>query len=90
VVTSDTSALSSKLRDQRSRKGCHNKLHSALNLWPGIRLPSIRLHNIRLHGIRLHGIKPHGIRFLNINGINNDLFLPIRMANPRKKNQRTT
>jgi len=43
VVTSDLSAPFSKLRDQKSRKRCHDKLHSTLDLWP----------NIRLHGIRL-------------------------------------
>jgi hypothetical protein len=80
VGTSDPSAPFSKLRDQRSRKRCQDKLHSALYLWP-----SIRPHNIKLHGIRLHGI-----RILSISNISSNLFLPIRMANPRKTNQGTT
>jgi len=80
VATSNLSAPFSKLRDQRSRKSCQNKLHSALDLWPGIRLLNIKLHCIR----------PHDIKLLSISGINSDLFLPIRMANPRKTNQGTT
>jgi len=68
VVTSDPSALFSKLRDHRSRKSCLDKLHSALGLWLGI---------------KLHGKRLIGIRLISISGINNDLFLPIRIANPR-------
>jgi hypothetical protein len=75
VVTSYLSAPFSKLRDQRLRKSCQDKLHLALDLELGI---------------RLDGIKPHNIRLFSISGINNDLFLPIRMANPRKTNQGTT
>jgi hypothetical protein len=66
-----------------SRKRCQDRLHSALDLCPNIRLPSIRLH-----GIKLPDIKPHGIRLLSINIINNDLLMPIRIANPRKKKSR--
>jgi hypothetical protein len=62
------SAHFSKLRDRRSRRSCQDKLHSALDFWLGI---------------RLHGIKPLGIRLLNISCNSSDLFLPIRMANPR-------
>jgi hypothetical protein len=35
------------------------------------------------------GIKIHGTRLLSIRGNNNNLFLPIRMANPRQTNQDT-
>jgi len=77
VGTSDPISPFSKFRDQRSRKRCQDKLHSTLDLWHNIRLPSIRLH-----GIRLPNIRPHSIRFL---GINNNLFLPIKMTYLRKK-----
>jgi hypothetical protein len=81
-LTSDPSAPFSKLKDHRSIKSCLDKLHSAQDLWPGIRLPSIRLH-----GIRLHGTRPHDNRLLSISGINGDLFLLIRMTKPRLRNQ---
>jgi hypothetical protein len=55
-------------------------LHPALDLWP----------NIRLHGIRPHIIRLHDIKLLSISGNNNNLFLPIIMANPRQTNQGTT
>jgi hypothetical protein len=84
VGTSDPSAPFSKLRDQRSRKRCQDKLHSALD-----HLPSIRLHSSKLLNIKLSGIRPHGIKLLSISGMNNDLYLPIRMANPRPTNQNT-
>jgi hypothetical protein len=51
-------------------------------------LAHIRLPSIKLYGIKPHGIRTHGIRLLSINGINSDLFLPIRMANSRKKKSR--
>jgi hypothetical protein len=97
---SDPSALSSRLRDQRSRKRCPDKQILAQDLWPsikiqGIWLPNIRLHGIKLQGIRLpsiklHGIRPHGAKLLSISGLSRDLFLPIRMANPRLTNQGTS
>jgi hypothetical protein len=95
VGTFDLSAPFSKLRDQKSRKRCQDKLHSVLDLWPsnrlhGSRLLSIKLHGIRLLDIRPHGIKPDGIRLLSISSINSDLYLPIRMANPKLTNQDTS
>jgi hypothetical protein len=102
---SDPSALSSRLRDQRSRKRCPDKQILAQDLWPsikiqGIWLPNIRLHgiklqgmrlpSIKLHGIKFEGIKPHGTRLLSISGFSKDLFLRIRMANPRLTNQGTS
>jgi hypothetical protein len=85
VGTFDLSAPFSKLRDQKSRKRCQDKLHSVLDLWP-----SNRLHGSRLLDIRPHGIKPDGIRLLSISSINSDLYLPIRMANPKLTNQDTS
>jgi hypothetical protein len=69
---------------------CQDKPHSTIDLWHNIWLHGIKLPSIRLHGIRLLGIRPHGIKLLSISGISSDLFLPIRMANSRKKNQGTT
>jgi hypothetical protein len=90
VVTFDLNAPFSKLRDQKSRKRCQDKLHSILELWPSIRLHGIKLLSIRLLGIRSHNIRPYDIWLLNISSINNDLFLPIRMPNPRKTNKALT
>jgi hypothetical protein len=50
----------------------------------GIKLPSIKLCGIKFQGIRLHGA-----RLLSISDLSRDLFLPIRMANPRLTNQGT-
>jgi hypothetical protein len=72
----DPNALSSRLRDQRSRKKCPDK-HI-------FKLPSIKLCGIKFQGIRLHGA-----RLLSISDLSRDLFLPIRMANPRLTNQGT-
>jgi hypothetical protein len=94
---SDPSAPFSKLREQRSRKKCPNKQILAQDLWPNIRLHGIRfpirLHGIKLQGIRLLNIKPHGIksqgimphnaRLPSISSLIRDLFLPIKVANPR-------
>jgi hypothetical protein len=55
----------------------------------GIKLQDIRLLNIKPHGIKSQGIMPHGARLPNINGLNKDLFLPIRVANPKLTNQGT-
>jgi hypothetical protein len=43
--------------------------------------------SIRLHGIKFQGTRPDDVRLFSINGINRDLFLPIRMENPRLTNQ---
>jgi hypothetical protein len=96
---SNPSALSSKLRKQRSRKKCPDKQITAQDLWPSIRLHGIRiltrLHGIKLQGIMLFikphdiktlGIMPQGTRLLSINGLNRDLFLPIIVANPSSTN----
>jgi hypothetical protein len=95
----DPSAFSSRLRDQRSRKKCPNKQISAQGLWPsikiqGICLPNIKLHgikllSIKLHGIKFQGIRLHGARLLSISDLSRNLFLPIRMINPRLTNQGT-
>jgi len=90
----DPSAFSSRLRDQRSRKKCPNKQISAQGLWPsikiqGICLPNIKLLSIKLHGIKFQGIRLHGARLLSISDLSRNLFLPIRMINPRLTNQGT-
>jgi len=87
---SDPSALSSRLRDQRSRKRFLDKQISVLDLWPSIRLHDIRPPSIKLHGIKFQGIRPHSAELLNVSGLSRDLFLPIRMANPRLTNQGTS
>jgi hypothetical protein len=65
VVTSNPCFHFSRLRDQRLRRSCQDKLHLALDLWQGIGLHSI-------------------------SGDNNDLFLPIRIVNPRRTNKGAT
>jgi hypothetical protein len=45
--------------------------------------PSIRLHGIRLLKIKPLGLMDHDTRHLSINGLNNDLYMPIIVANPR-------
>jgi hypothetical protein len=102
---SNPSAPFSRLRNQKSRKRYPDKKISAQDLWTNIMIqgiwhPSIRLHgiklqeiklpSIKLHGIEFQGIRPYGTRLLSINGLNRDLFLPIRMANPRLTNQGTS
>jgi hypothetical protein len=102
---SDPSAPFSRFRNQRSRKRCLDRKISAQDLWPntkiqGIWLLSIRLHGIKLQGIKLPSIKLHGFKFqgirlhdvrlLSISILNIDLFLPIRMTNPRLTNQGTS
>jgi len=89
---SNLSALSSKLRKQRSRKKCPEKQIMAQYLWPSIRVHGIRLL-IMLHGIKHQGIRPlnikplglmhHGTRHLSISGLSSNLYLPIVVANPR-------
>jgi len=92
---SDPSALSSKLRKQRSRKKYPDKQMMAQDLWPSIRLHGIRilikLHGSKIPGTRLLNIKPHGImshdaRLLSVSGLSIDLYLPVIVANPRPTN----
>jgi hypothetical protein len=93
---SNPSAPFSKLKNRWSRKRCPDKQISAQDLWPsikiqGIWLLGIKLHGIKLQGIRLSSIKLHGIKFQGIRPhdaklLNRDLFLLIRMANPRLTN----
>jgi hypothetical protein len=46
VATSDLRVHYSKFRDQTSRRSCQEKLHPALNLWPGIIIHGISLLSI--------------------------------------------
>jgi hypothetical protein len=86
----DPSVPFSRLKDQRSRKRCLDKQILAQDLLSNIRLQGIRLPNIKLHGIKLQGIRPHGAMLPSISNLSRDLFLPIRMANPRPTNQGTS
>jgi len=86
---SDPSALSSRLRDQRSRRRCLDKQILAQDLWPSIRLHGFKPPGIKLHGIKFNAIKPHCDRLLSISRLNKDLVLLIRMANPTLTNQGT-
>jgi hypothetical protein len=73
-----------------SRKRCPDKKNSAQDLWPSIRFHGIRPPSIKLHGIKFQGIRAHGAKLLSISGLSKDLFLPIKMANPRLTNQGTS
>jgi hypothetical protein len=91
----DLSVPLSRLKELRSRKRCPNTKISAQDLWLSIKLQSIRflcikIHGIKLHGIKLQGIRPHGARLPCISDLSKDLFLPIRMANPKLTNQGTS
>jgi hypothetical protein len=95
---SDPSVPFSRLREQRSRKKCPDKQISAQDLWPSIRLHGIKLrgislpfklHGIKLQGTRLFNIKPHGIMPHGAKLLSRDLFLPIKVANPRITNPGT-
>jgi len=48
----------------------------------GLKVQDIRLFNIKPHGIKSQCIMSHGARLLSISGLNRDLFLPSKMANP--------
>jgi len=49
--------------------------------------PSFKLHGIRLPIIKLLGLMHHDTRHLSISDLNNDLYLPITVATPRKKSK---
>jgi hypothetical protein len=82
---SDPSVPFSRLREQRSRKKFPDKEISTQDLWP-----SIKIHGIKLPSIKLQGIMPHGARLPSISDLSRDLFLPIRVSNPRLTNQGTS
>jgi hypothetical protein len=75
----------SRLKEQRSRKRCPCKQILAQDLWP-----SKRLQGIRPSSIKLQGIRPHGAKLPSTSNLSRDLFLSIRMANPRLTNQGTS
>jgi len=90
---SDPNAPFLKHKRQRLRKKCPNKQIMAHNLWPSSRLHGIMLHGIKHQGIgllniKLLGLMPLGTRHPSVNGLNNDLYLPIIVANPSTLNCR--
>jgi hypothetical protein len=81
VGMSDPSAPSLKHKKRRPRKKCPDQLIMALDRWPSIRIHGIR-HPTKLLNIKLFGLMHLGTRHLSISDLNNDLYLPITVANP--------